>query len=100
MLRDYDLILNCLHFRTLFQTATPRHCISYYCYQGHDHSILDTVDIPVSALKTREFSTFSVRGVEQLRASLQRTVCADFGKFSVGTASSLSILSCYMKMFG
>jgi hypothetical protein len=61
---------------------------------------MDNLNIPVSALKSIEFSAFILRGVEQLRASLQRTAYADFGKFPVGTVSSLSILSCYMKMFG
>jgi hypothetical protein len=61
--RNYDLILNCLNFRTLY--SRRRHLdalflINIFKSKINCHSIMDTVGIRVSTRQIRDFSTFSV----------------------------------------
>jgi hypothetical protein len=61
--RKYDLILNCLNFRTLH--SRRRHLdalflINIFKSKMNCHSIMDTVGIRVPTRQIRDFSTFSV----------------------------------------
>jgi hypothetical protein len=60
--RNYDLILNCLNFRTLY---SRRHLdalflINIFKSKINCHSIMDTVGIRVPTRQIRDFSTFSI----------------------------------------
>jgi hypothetical protein len=61
--RNYDLILNCINFRTLYSRRRHLHAlflINVFKGKINCHSIIDTVGIRVPIRQIRDFSTFNV----------------------------------------
>jgi hypothetical protein len=111
ILRNYDLILSSLNFRTLY--SGRRHLDALFfinIFKGkiNCHSIMDTVGIRVPTRQIRECSTFSVNSVQRHIPSARCVIAANdicrfldiFGKNDVSFEDIFSIREsvqiCYM----
>jgi hypothetical protein len=82
-LLNYDLILSCLNFRTLYsrQHLNALFVIDVFKDRSSCYSVTDAVGISVPSEQIREFLTFIVSSDLQPVAPLLHTTCADFWEF-------------------
>jgi hypothetical protein len=97
ILRNYDLILNSLNFRTLYFT---RHLYALFLlnvFKGeiNCHSILGTVGILVPTMQIRQFSTFSESSTLDVPCKWH----AEFCTYSAKTMSPLRAHFSHEKVF-
>jgi hypothetical protein len=79
LLRNYDLILSHLNFRTLYcrQHLDALFLINVFKGKIHCQSIMDTVSIRVPTLQIREFYAFSVSSVLRYSPSARCVIAAN-----------------------
>jgi hypothetical protein len=80
ILRNYDLILSRLHFRTLYSRRRHLHdlfLINIFKGKINCHSNMDTVGIRVLTRQVREFSTFSVSSALRHSPSARCVIAAN-----------------------